>query len=58
MEFIKKTFKKDTILLIYKCGSYAFGTSNELSDEDYIVVLKDFNGLKICVIAKAYGHKY
>lgn len=45
MEFIKKTFKKDTILLIYKCGSYAFGTSNELSDEDYIVVLKDFNGL-------------
>ena len=45
MEFIKKTFKKDTILLIYKCGSNAFGTSNELSDEDYIVVLKDFNGL-------------
>ena len=45
MENIKKAFKKDTILLIYRCGSFAFGTSTENSEEDYIVVLKNFNGL-------------
>lgn len=45
MENIKRSFKKDTILLIYRCGSYAFGTSNENSDEDYVVVLQNFNGL-------------
>ena len=45
MENIKKVFKKDTVLLFYRCGSYAFGTTNENSDEDYVVVLKDFNGL-------------
>lgn len=45
MEFIKNLFKKDTILLMYKCGSHAFGTSTDKSDEDYVVVLKDFRGL-------------
>lgn len=45
MEFIKTLFKKDTILLMYKCGSHAFGTSTDKSDEDYVVVLKDFRGL-------------
>ena len=45
MENVKKMFNNDTILLLYKCGSHAFGTSNKKSDEDYIVVLKDFKGL-------------
>ena len=31
--------------MIYKCGSAAFGTSTDKSDEDYVVVLKDFKGL-------------
>lgn len=52
MENIKKVFKKDTILLIYRCGSYAFGTTNENSDEDYIVVLKNFNGLSHYEVGK------
>ena len=29
MENIKKLFKKDKILLMYRCGSYAFGTTND-----------------------------
>ena len=45
MENIKKLFKKDKILLMYHCGSYAFGTTNDQSDEDYVVVLENFNGL-------------
>ena len=45
MNYIKNAFKKDTILLVYKCGSHAFGTSSENSDEDFVVVLKNFNGL-------------
>ena len=45
MDFIKQQFRKDEVLLIYKCGSYAFGTSTEISDEDYVVVLKDFKGI-------------
>lgn len=45
MDFIKQVYSKDTILLMYKCGSYAFGTSNDKSDEDYVVVLKDFKGM-------------
>ena len=45
MDFIKQLFKRDEILLMYKCGSYAFGTSTEISDEDYVVVLKDFKGI-------------
>lgn len=45
MEFIKRIYRKDTVLLLYRCGSYAFGTSTDKSDEDYVVVLKDFNGL-------------
>ena len=52
MENIKKVFKKDTILLIYRCGSYAFRTTNENSDEDYIVVLKNFNGLSHYEVGK------
>ena len=52
MENIKKLFKKDKILLIYRCGSYAFGTTNENSDEDYIVVLKNFNGLSHYEVGK------
>lgn len=44
MEFIKKNFKYDEILLMYRCGSYAFKTNDEESDEDYIVVLKNFKG--------------
>ena len=45
MEFIKQQFRRDEVLLIYKCGSYAFGTSTDKSDEDYVVVLKDFKGI-------------
>lgn len=45
MDFIKNEFIDDEVLLMYRCGSYAFGTSNENSDEDYIVVLKDFKGM-------------
>ena len=45
MENIKKLFKKDKVLLVYRCGSYAFGTSTDKSDEDYIVVLQNFKGL-------------
>ena len=25
-EFVSQAFKKDKVLLIYKCGSHAFGT--------------------------------
>lgn len=45
MEFIKQQFRRDEVLLIYKCGSYAFGTSTDKSDEDYVVVLRDFKGI-------------
>lgn len=45
MEKILKEFRHDKVLLIYKCGSYAFGTCGENSDHDYVVVLRDFNGL-------------
>lgn len=45
MDKILKEFKHDKVLLIYKCGSYAFGTSGENSDKDYVVVLRDFRGL-------------
>ena len=45
MDFIKQQFRRDEILLIYKCGSYAFGTSTDVSDEDYVVVLKEFKGI-------------
>ena len=44
MEFIKNQFKRDEILLLYRCGSHAFGTTTDKSDEDYIVVLRDFKG--------------
>ena len=52
MENIKKLFKKDKILLIYRCGSYAFGTTNEKSDEDYVVVLENFSGLNHYEVGK------
>jgi len=52
MENIKKLFKKDKILLIYRCGSYAFGTRNENSDEDYVVVLENFSGLNHYEVGK------
>lgn len=45
MKNILKEFKHDKVLLIYKCGSYAFGTSNANSDHDYVVVVRDFKGL-------------
>ena len=45
MEIISQAFRKDKVLLLYKCGSYAFGTATEKSDEDYVVVLRDFKGL-------------
>ena len=45
MDFIKQQFRRDEVLLMYKCGSYAFGTSTEASDEDYVVVLKNFKGI-------------
>lgn len=44
MEFIKNQFKRDEMLLLYRCGSHAFGTTTDKSDEDYIVVLRDFKG--------------
>lgn len=53
MENIKTEFKRDEILLLYKCGSYAFGTTTEASDEDYIVVLRDFKG----TTHRSYGKK-
>lgn len=45
MQEILKEFKHDKILLIYRCGSRAFGTSTDNSDEDYVVVLRDYRGL-------------
>ena len=45
MEKILKEFRHEKVLLIYRCGSYAFGTTTDTSDEDFIVVLKDFKGL-------------
>ena len=44
MENIKKHYSYDNILLMYKCGSSAFGIITEKSDLDYVVVLKDFKG--------------
>lgn len=44
MEYIKKEFIDDDILLMYRCGSRAFGTSTGESDNDYVVVLRDFKG--------------
>lgn len=45
MRKILKEFRHDKVLLVYKCGSYAFGTYGENSDNDYVVVLRDFRGL-------------
>lgn len=45
MERILKEFKHDKVLLVYRCGSAAFGTYTENSDQDYVVVLRDFNGI-------------
>ena len=45
MEKILKEFRHEKVLLIYRCGSHAFGTTTDKSDEDFVVVLKDFKGL-------------
>ena len=45
METILREFRHEKVLLIYRCGSHAFGTSTDHSDEDFVVVLKDFKGL-------------
>ena len=45
MEKLLKEFRHEKVLLIYRCGSYAFGTTTDQSDEDFVVVLKDFKGL-------------
>lgn len=45
MKKILKEFKHEKVLLVYKCGSYAFGTCGESSDHDYVVVIRDFKGL-------------
>lgn len=44
MDNIKNHYPYDDILLMYKCGSSAFGIITETSDLDYVVVLKDFKG--------------
>ena len=45
MENIKRIFWNYKILIMYRCGSYAFNTSSRQSDEDYIVVLDGYNGV-------------
>lgn len=45
MDKILKEFKHDKVLLVYKCGSAAFGTYTDNSDQDFVVVLRDFKGL-------------
>lgn len=44
MENIKKQYPYDDILLVYKCGSSAFGIVTDKSDLDYVVVLKEYKG--------------
>lgn len=45
MDYIKQLYSNRKVLLMYRCGSFAFGTSSEKSDEDYIVVLEGYKGL-------------
>lgn len=45
MEFIKKNFPLNTILLVYRIGSKAYGVDSENSDEDICVVLEGYSGM-------------
>lgn len=45
MENIKRIYWNYKILIMYRCGSYAFNTSTDKSDEDYIVVLEGYKGV-------------
>lgn len=45
METIKSLFPDSKLLLLYRCGSKAFGTDNEFSDNDYIAVIDNFKGM-------------
>mgnify|MGYP000945135285 FL=1 len=45
METIKSLFPGSKLLLLYRCGSKAFGTDNEFSDNDYIAVIDNFKGM-------------
>lgn len=45
MEKILNEYRHEKVLLIYRCGSYAFGTSTDKSDEDFVVVLRDYKGI-------------
>lgn len=45
MDFVKLNYPNNKILLCYRCGSHCFGTNDNKSDEDYVVVLDNFNGV-------------
>ena len=43
-QIVRETFPNNKVLLIYYCGSVAYGLEDELSDIDVTVVLEDFRG--------------
>lgn len=45
MEFIKTKFPSCTVLLMYECGSHAYGISSSNSDKDIVVVLEGIEGV-------------
>lgn len=45
MEFIRRNFPLNTILLVYRIGSKAYGVDSENSDEDICVVLDGYSGM-------------
>lgn len=45
MEFIRKSFPANKVLLAYQIGSKAYGVNNESSDSDIAVVLDGYNGM-------------
>lgn len=45
MENLKKYFPKYKVLALYICGSVLFGTEEENSDLDYVVILDGFSGM-------------
>lgn len=45
MEFIRKNFPLNKILLIYQIGSRAYGVENDGSDTDITVVLDGYSGM-------------
>lgn len=45
MEYIRKHFPLNKILLIYQIGSRAYGLENDSSDTDISVVLDDYSGM-------------